>query len=74
MRPEDKIAIAKYFPHRFDWKYFDPEEEITEKKKKKEVKYKGANADLKKMPYILKDGDIISVRFESENLDQSDDF
>jgi hypothetical protein len=31
---DDKISIAKYFPHKFEWKHFDPEEEIVEKKKK----------------------------------------
>ena len=72
--PTDKLSVAKYFPHYFNWKHLDPEEEITEKKKKKEVKFKGLNADLRKMPYILKDGDIIGVRFESENEDGKDDF
>lgn len=52
----------------------DIDEEIVEKKKGKEVKYKAGNADLKKKPFFLKDGDIIGVRFESENLDGSDDF
>jgi hypothetical protein len=53
----------------------DPNEEVVEKKKKnKEVRYKLANADLKKMPFFLKDGDIIGVRFEKDNEDNNDDF
>lgn len=64
----EKISMAKYFPHKFEWKWLNPDEEIVEKKKKgKEVKFLGKDADLKKMPYLLKDGDIIGVRFESEN-------
>lgn len=74
VKDDEKIAIAKYFPHKFEWKWFNPDEEITEKKKNKEVKYKAANCDLKKMPFILKDGDIIGIRFESENLDGKDDW
>ena len=72
---EERISIAKYFPHKFEWKWMDKDEEIVEKKKKgKEVKFKAMNADLKKVPFFLKDGDIIGVRFESENIDGSDDF
>lgn len=53
----------------------DAEEEIVENKKKgKQVKYQAGNADLKKQPFFLKDGDIIGVRFESENPDGKDDF
>ena len=51
------------------------EEEIVEKKKKnKEVRYKAGNADLRKTPFFLKDGDIIGIRFESDNLEKLDDF
>lgn len=72
----DKISLAKYFPHKFEWMWLNPNEEITEKKKKgKEVKYLAANADLKKMPFMLKDGDIIGIRFDSEiKENESDDF
>lgn len=53
----------------------DKNEEIIEKKKKgKETKILAANADLKKIPFFLKDGDIIGVRFESENITGEDDF
>lgn len=55
----------------------NPDEECTErigKKKKKEVKFKAADADLRKMPFLLKDGDIIGVRIESENIEALDDF
>lgn len=72
---DEQISLAKYFPHKFEWKHMDKEEEIVEKKKKgKTVKYKALNADLKKLPFFLKDGDIIGVRFESENPDGKDDF
>jgi hypothetical protein len=71
----ESISIAKYFPHKFEWKWMDKEEEIVENKKKgKQVKYKAANADLKKLPFFLKDGDIVGVRFESENESKLDDF
>lgn len=74
LNPDENISIAKYFPNKFDWKHLNPEEEIVEKKKNKEVKFKGLNADLRKMPYLLRDGDIIGVRIESENEDGKDDF
>jgi len=32
------------------------------------------NADLRKMPFFLKDGDIIGMRMESENKEGKDDF
>ena len=34
------------------------------KKKKKEVVFKAGEGDLRKMPFLLKDGDIIGVRIE----------
>ena len=53
----------------------DKNEEIVEKKKKgKETTIIAGKADLKKVPFFLKDGDIIGVRFESENLRGDDDF
>lgn len=74
MVDDEKISVAKYFPHNFEWKWMDKEEEVIEKKKGKEVKYKAGNADLKKKPFFLKDGDIIGIRFESENKEGKDDF
>lgn len=53
----------------------DKDEEINEKKKKgKETKIKGAEANLKNIPFFIKDGDIVGVRFESENFEGKDDF
>ncbi|CDW84271.1 ubiquitin carboxyl-terminal hydrolase 40 [Stylonychia lemnae] len=72
---DESISIAKYFPHKFEWKKFDKEEEVVEKKKKgKQVTLKMAVQDLRKLPFFMKDGDIIGVRFESENADGQDDF
>ena len=71
----ETVSIAKYVPHNFEWKWMNPEEEIVEKKKKnKEVKFKAGEADLRKFPFMLKDGDIFGIRLESENLDGLDDF
>jgi hypothetical protein len=40
---EDKISLAKYVPHNFEWKWMDPNEIITEKKKKnKELQIKAS--------------------------------
>jgi ubiquitin carboxyl-terminal hydrolase 40 len=71
----DTVFIAKYVPHNFEWKWMNPDEEIVEKRKKnKEVKFKAGEADLRKFPFMLKDGDIIGIRLESENIDGQDDF
>ena len=71
--PQDQlISLAKYVPHNFEWKWFDPEMECVEKigkKKKTEVKFKAGDGDLRKMPFLLRDGDIIGVRIESDNAD-----
>jgi hypothetical protein len=32
------------------------------------------DADIRKMPFLLKDGDIIGVRIEAENAQGKDDF
>ena len=75
LKGEEEIAIAKYFnPSPFDWRVLDPEEEVVFKKKKKDIKAKAATFDLRQFPFMLKDGDIIGVRFESENSDKLDDF
>eukprot|EP00349_Pseudokeronopsis_sp_Brazil_P001019 CAMPEP_0202964392 /NCGR_PEP_ID=MMETSP1396-20130829/8464_1 /ASSEMBLY_ACC=CAM_ASM_000872 /TAXON_ID= /ORGANISM="Pseudokeronopsis sp., Strain Brazil" /LENGTH=186 /DNA_ID=CAMNT_0049686453 /DNA_START=3178 /DNA_END=3738 /DNA_ORIENTATION=+ len=76
-KEEEEVAVAKYVPHLFEWKWLDPEESHSEKvgkKKKKEVQFKTINADLRKMPFLLKDGDIIGVRQEKDNVDKDDDF
>jgi len=68
------ISIAKYVPTKFKWAHIDPEEEVVEKRKKgKEIRYKVKDGDLKKMPVLLKDGDILGVRVE-EGLAEVDDF
>jgi len=75
--PSEEISVAKYVPHIFEWKWMNPEEDHVEKvgkKKKTEIHFKTKDADLRKMPFLLKDGDIIGIRVESENLNHEDDF
>lgn len=70
------MSIAKYVPHAFEWKWFNPSEEIVEKKGKKqktEVRTPATEVDIRKMPYLLKDGDIIGLRVDSEAT-AADDF
>jgi hypothetical protein len=74
---DEKVSIAKYVPHAFEWKWLNPEEVLIEKRGKKnkiEVKTPAAEVDLRKTPYLLKDGDIIGLRIESENIAAEDDF
>jgi hypothetical protein len=74
---DEKVSIAKYVPHQFDWKWLNPSEEIIEKqgkKKKTEVKTLAADFDLRKFPFMLNDGDIIGVRIDSEEGASTDDF
>jgi len=75
IQDDEKFSIAKYFPHKFEWKHYDHNEEIIEKKKKgKSITLKLSEQDLRKGPFFMKDGDIIGLRFESENIDGDDDF
>ena len=74
---DEKVSIAKYVPHAFEWKWLNPDEVLIEKRGKKskiEVKTPAAEVDLRKTPYLLKDGDIIGLRIESENGASEDDF
>ena len=72
---EEVITVAKYFiPSAFDWKVFDPTEEIVTKKKKNTIKSKASEFDLRQFPYMLKDGDIIGVRIEKENTTNDNEF
>ena len=74
---EQEVSIAKYIPHAFEWKWMNPEEVIVEKRGKKaktEVKFRAAEIDLRKMPFLLKDGDIIGVRADNEPGAKEDDF
>lgn len=74
---DEKVSIAKYVPHAFEWKWLNPEEILIEKRGKKnkiEVKTPAAEVDLRKAPYLLKDGDIIGLRIESEGGAAEDDF
>ncbi len=55
----------------------NPDEFIIEKKGKKaktEVKTPASEVDLRKMPYLLKDGDIIGIRVNTESGAETDDF
>ncbi len=70
-----QVSLAKYVPHAFEWKWMNPAEIIIEKKGKKqktEVKTPASEVDLRKFPYLLKDGDIIGLRVEEEGCE--DDF
>ena len=74
---DEKVSIAKYVPHAFEWKWLNPDEVLIEKRGKKnkiEVKTPAGEVDLRKAPYLLKDGDIIGLRIESESCAAEDDF
>ncbi len=74
---DEKVSIAKYVPHAFEWKWLNPDEVLIEKRGKKnkvEVKTPAAEVDLRKVPYLLKDGDIIGLRIEKEEGAHDDDF
>ncbi len=74
---DEKVSIAKYVPHAFEWKWLNPDEVLIEKRGKKskiEVKTPAGEVDLRKTPYLLKDGDIIGLRIESESGASEDDF
>ena len=73
----EKVSIAKYIPHGFEWKWMNPDEVIVEKKGKKqktETKTPACDIDVRKFPYLLKDGDIIGLRIENEIDAAIDDF
>ena len=53
----NSIKIFKHVPHQFEWKVLDPDEEVTFKQKKKTVKQRAGDMDLKKPPLLMKDGD-----------------
>ena len=53
----NSIKIVKHVPHQFEWKVLDPDEEVTYKQKKKTVKQRAGDMDLKKPPLLMKDGD-----------------
>jgi len=55
----------------------NPDEVIVEKKGKKsktEIKTPASQVDLRKMPFLLKDGDIIGIRVDTELAADTDDF
>ena len=65
----DSIKIVKHVPHQFEWKVQDPNQEITTKQKKKSIKQRLGDTDLKKAPILLKDGDHIGVLVNGEAED-----
>lgn len=74
---EEKVSISKYVPHSFEWKWLNPDEVLIEKRGKKnkiEVKTPALEVDLRKIPFLLKDGDIIGLRIDSEVGAAEDDF
>ena len=68
------MSICKYVPHKFEWEHFDPNKQVSSGKGKKKTLQKADKIDLKSFPFLLKDGDILGVRLESENIDKQDDF
>jgi len=77
LAPTDRVSIAKYIPHAFEWRWLNPDEVIVEKKGKKsktEIKFAASEADLRKAPFLLKDGDIIGIRVDTEAGAEADDF
>ncbi len=54
----------------------NPDEVIVEKKGKKqktEIKMPASDVDLRKFPYMLKDGDILGLRLDSDEGASTDD-
>ena len=73
----ETVSLVKYIPHAFEWKHMNPDEVNIEKKGKKsktEIKMAASDIDLRKMPFLLKDGDIIGVRVNTEAGAALDDF
>jgi len=67
------VTLAKYIPHEFTWRIFDLEETITEKKKKQTLTFKAKDADLRKYPFLLKDGDVIGVCIGGDDMQTEED-
>ena len=63
------IKIVKHVPHQFEWKVLDPDEEVSFKQKKKTVKQRAGDMDLKKPPLLMKDGDQIGVLVNGSSED-----
>ncbi|XP_064614511.1 ubiquitin carboxyl-terminal hydrolase 40-like [Liolophura sinensis] len=71
--PAHQVALAKYFPQRYDWM---PIQEVTKKSgshkgKKKTAQPKG---NLKNSPYFIKDGDVIGVKDLTQAAENRFDF
>lgn len=65
----DSMKIVKHVPHQFEWKVLDPNEEVTYKQKKKTIKTRAGDLELKKPPLLLKDGDHIGVLVDGSVVD-----
>ena len=63
------MKIAKHVPHQFEWKILDPDEELSLKQKKKTIKQRAGDIDLKKPPLLFKDGDHIGVLVSGSTVD-----
>lgn len=63
------IKIAKHVPHQFEWKVWNPDEELEIKQKKKTIKVRAGDQDVKKPPLLLKDGDEIGVLIDGSAED-----
>lgn len=75
--PVQKVTLAKYIPHSFEWKVIEdlrPEHEKGTYLNYKSAKNIAGIYDLRKKPTLLRDGDLICIRNEDENPNQNDDF
>eukprot|EP00330_Aristerostoma_sp_ATCC50986_P006121 CAMPEP_0114582380 /NCGR_PEP_ID=MMETSP0125-20121206/6380_1 /TAXON_ID=485358 ORGANISM="Aristerostoma sp., Strain ATCC 50986" /NCGR_SAMPLE_ID=MMETSP0125 /ASSEMBLY_ACC=CAM_ASM_000245 /LENGTH=220 /DNA_ID=CAMNT_0001775313 /DNA_START=3104 /DNA_END=3766 /DNA_ORIENTATION=+ len=79
----DSIEFAKFISYEFHWMHVNFEifeKEVRSKRKKGGKKKKHVpimddiRENLRKSPYIFRDGDVIGYRLESENQDNKDDF
>jgi len=71
-----EIQIAKHEPHNFKWRYLNPHEFVTEKKKsgKQGKTQKLYEVELRMAPVLLKDGDEFGFRIESDETNKTDDW
>ena len=65
----NSMKVIKHIPHQFEWKVLDPDEELTIKQKKKSIKQRAGDIELKKPPILLKDGDHIGVLIDGSTVD-----
>ena len=67
------ISLCKYVPHKFEWQYLDGKQSVKGQGKK-QAQVLASTVDVRKYPFLIKDGDIVGFRIEKENLNGKDDF